>query len=148
MASLRLLMCDDETEVSDFVRLVAEELGYEMKFTDEPGDFGRLYRSFAPDLVILDLAMPNVDGIELLHLLAEEHCRALILLMSGLDPNMREAALRLGRAYRLNMAGIVAKPIRAAALRELLDNLRMAARLTRNSGTVATASGRLRGQRR
>jgi hypothetical protein len=41
------------------------------------------------------------------------------------------------------MAGIVAKPIRAAALRELLDNLSMAAQLTRNRATVAAASGRL-----
>jgi CheY-like chemotaxis protein len=143
MTSLRLLMCDDEAEVGDFVRRVAEDVGYEMKFTDEAGDFGQLYRSFDPNLVILDLAMPNVDGIELLHLLAEEHCRAPILLMSGLDPSMRETALRLGRAYRLNMAGIVAKPIRAAELRELLDNLKTAAHLTRNSGTVAAVSGRL-----
>lgn len=148
MTSLRLLMCDDRPEVGDFVRRVAEEVGYEMKFTDEPGEFGRLYRSFDPDLVILDLAMPNVDGVELLQLLAEEHCRALILLMSGLAPGMREAALRLGRAYRLNMAGIVAKPTRAAELRELLDNLRMAAQLTRNSGALATASGRFRGRRK
>lgn len=146
MTSLRLLMCDDNAEVGNFVCRVAEDLGYEAKFTDEPGNFGLIYRSFGPDLVILDLAMPNVDGIELLHFLAEEHCRALVLLMSGLDPDMREAALRLGRAYRLNMAGIVAKPIRAAELRELLDSLSMAAYLTRNSYPVA-ASGRFRGQR-
>ena len=131
MTSLRLLMCDDKAEVGDFVRQVAEELGYEMKFIGEAAGFGRLYQSFDPDLVILDLAMPNVDGIELLHFLAEEHCQAPILLMSGLDPDMRESALRLGRAYRLNMAGIVAKPIRAAKRRELLDNLKMAAHLTR-----------------
>src|SRR3989337_1147316 len=143
MTSLRLLMCDDKAEVGDFVRRVAEDVGYEMKFTDEAGDFGRLYRSFDPNLVILDLAMPNVDGIELLHLLAEEHCRAPILLMSGLDPSMRETALRLGRAYRLNMAGIVAKPIRAAGPREIPANLKTAAHLTRNSGTVAAVSGRL-----
>src|SRR3546814_729127 len=144
MTSLRLLMCDDDAEVGDFVRRVTEDLGYAMAFTNEAGDFGRLYQSFDPDLVILDLAMPHVDGIELLHFLAEEHCRALILLMSGLDPAMRETALRLGLAYRLNMAGIVAKPVRAAALRELLDSLRTPAYLTRNSGTVAVVSGGLR----
>lgn len=144
MTSLRLLMCDDKAEVGAFVRWVAEELGYEMKFSDEAGDFGRLYRSFAPDLVILDLAMPNVDGIELLQFLAEEHCQAPILLMSGLDPGMRESALRLGRAYRLNMAGILAKPVRAAELRQRLDNLRTTVYLTRNRGTEAADSGRHR----
>ena len=104
MAPLRLLMCDDEAEVGDFVRRIAEELGFEVSFTDRSWDFARLYRSCDPDIVVLDLGMPQVDGIELLHLLAQEHCRALILLMSGLDSGMRGAALRLGEAYQLNMA--------------------------------------------
>jgi len=136
-------MCDDEAEVGDFVRRVAEELGYEMKFTDQPGDFGRLFRSFDPDVVILDLAMPAVDGIELLHLLAEEHSRAVILLMSGIDPDTRAAALKLGRAYQLDMAGIIAKPTRSAELRELLESLKATARLTRGGDLLATVSGRL-----
>lgn len=147
MTSLRLLMCDDNAEAGDFVRRVAEDLGYEMRFTDEAGGFVRLYRSFRPDLLILDLAMPGVDGIELLPLLAEQHCRAPIVLMSGLDPGMRETALRLGRAYGLNMAGIVPKPFRAAELRRLLDDFKTAAHRTRNSGTGAAVSGHRRRRR-
>lgn len=143
MTSLRLLMCDDQAEVGNFVRRVAEGLGYEMKFTDQPDAFGRLYRSFDPDVVILDLAMPAVYGIELLHFLAEEHSRALILLMSGLDPDMRAPALRLGRAYQLDMAGIVAKPTRSAELRDILETLKAAAHLTRGADPAAPLYGRL-----
>lgn len=126
----------------------SEELGFEVSFTDRSWDFGRLYRSCDPDIVILDLAMPQVDGIELLHLLAQEHCRALILLMSGLDSGLRNVALRLGEAYQLNMAGIVTKPIRSETLRELLKNLRPAARLVQDGGPVASLSGHLRRRRR
>src|SRR3546814_13582471 len=87
--------------------------------------------------------MPAVDGIELLHVLAEEHSRALIVLMSGLDPDMRAAALRLGRAYPLAMAGIIAKPIRSAELRDVLEALKEAARPQRDGEPVSMVHGRL-----
>jgi CheY-like chemotaxis protein len=113
-------MIDDEPDVGAFVCGVAESLGYETCFADQASCFGRLYRSFRPDLVILDLAIPGIDGIELLQFLAEENSRASILLMSGIDPSMREAALHLGEARGLRMLGVVSKPVRVAELRSLL----------------------------
>ena len=123
MTAQQLLMCDDEPDVGAFVRRIAEDLGYQVHFTARADDFGPLYRSVRPDVVILDLAMPGTDGIELLRFLAQERSRARILLMSGFDPGMREAALLLGEAHSLDMVGIVAKPVRAADLRTLLAAL-------------------------
>ena len=123
MKAAQLLMCDDEPDVGAFVRRIAEELGYEVHFTARADHFGRLYRDVRPDVVILDLVMPGTDGIELLRFLAEERSPARILLMSGFDPRMREAARLLGEAHALNMVGTVAKPVRAAELRRLLAGL-------------------------
>lgn len=123
MTEPRLLMCDDEPNVGTFVRRIAEGLGFEMRFTDDAGEFGALYRVFRPHVVILDLIMPRTDGIELLRFLAEERSTAQILLMSGFEPHMRESAKLLGEAHFLNMAGIVPKPVRAAELRDLLASL-------------------------
>jgi len=123
MKAPQLLMCDDEPDVGAFVRRIAEGLGYEMHFTEKADHFGRLYRAVLPDVVILDLVMPGTDGIELLRFLAGEGSRARILLMSGFDPRMREAAKLLGEAHALNMVGTVAKPVRAAELRQLLAGL-------------------------
>lgn len=123
MTAQQLLMCDDEPEVGDFVRRIAEDLGYRMHFTAQAEDFAPLYRQIRPDLVILDLVMPGTDGIELLRFLAEERSRARILLMSGIDPGIRSAARLLGEAHSLDMVGIVAKPVRAAELRQLLVDL-------------------------
>src|SRR3546814_12930165 len=67
--------------------------------------------------------MPGTDGIELLRFLSAERSRARILLMSGFDARIREAALLLGEAHALDMVGIVAKPVRAAELRALLASL-------------------------
>ncbi|WP_159460240.1 response regulator [Tistlia consotensis] len=123
VTGLRLLMVDDEPDVGAFVREVAEGLGFEVAFTDRARQFAALYSSFRPDVVILDLAMPDTDGIELLQVLADAGSRARILLMSGFDPKMREAALLLGKARALRMVGIVPKPVRAAELRLLLAEL-------------------------
>lgn len=123
MKAAQLLMCDDEPDVGAFVRRIAEDLGYEMHFTAKADHFGRLYRAVLPDVVILDLVMPGTDGIELLRFLAAERSPARILLMSGFDPRMREAAKLLGEAHALNMVGIVAKPVRATELRQLLAGL-------------------------
>lgn len=119
----RLLMCDDEAEVGAFVQKIAEDLGFEMQFTDHSGEFKRIYSNFAPDVIILDLVMPETDGIELLRFLAAQKSEARILVMSGFDPQMRETAKRLGDANRLNMVGTVPKPVRAAELRQVLSGL-------------------------
>ena len=123
MTAQQLLMCDDEPDVGAFVRRIAEDLGYQMHFTARADDFGPLYRSARPDVVILDLVMSGTDGIELLRFLAQKRSRARILLMSGFDPGIREVALLLGEAHLLDMVGIVAKPVRAADLRTLLAGL-------------------------
>jgi CheY-like chemotaxis protein len=123
MTAPRLLMCDDEPDVGAFVRRIAEDLGFEMHFTHQAGDFAPLYHASRPDVVILDLVMPGTDGIELLRFLAKQRSSARILLMSGFNPTIREAAVLLGEAHSLNMVGIVPKPVRAAELRDLLNRL-------------------------
>lgn len=123
MTARRLLMCDDEPEVGTFVRRIAEPLGFEMQFTDQAEGFISLYQACLPDVVILDLVMPGTDGIELLNFLAQQRSTARILLMSGFDSRIREAALLLGEAHELNMVGIVPKPVRVAELRDLLNQL-------------------------
>jgi CheY-like chemotaxis protein len=120
MTARQLLMCDDEEDIGAFVRRIAEGLGFEMHFTAQADQFDRLYRSLHPDVVILDLVMPGIDGIELLRFLAKEHSRARILLMSGFNPKLLEAALLLGEAHALDMVGVIAKPVRAQDLRVLL----------------------------
>lgn len=123
MKASQLLMCDDDPDVGNFVRRIAEELGYQVHFTAQADHFGLLYRDVRPDVVILDLVMPGTDGIELLRFLAEERSSARIVLMSGFDLRMREAARLLGEAHALNMVGTLAKPVRAAELRQLLAGL-------------------------
>src|SRR3546814_20100574 len=96
MQRQRPLMVDDAPDVGAFVQHVAEAVGYDMQFTDRADGFKALYCSFHPDVVILDLAIPGTDGIELLIFLAVETSIAQVLLIICLGLN--SADLRLGSA--------------------------------------------------
>lgn len=116
----RLLLVDDDQAMHELIRQVAESCGFEVRATSKPAEFLALVEHFKPDLIGLDIAMPETDGIELIKVLAGAHCRAGVLIISGLMPPFPDAAERLGRARGLNMIGTVSKPFRVEELRRIL----------------------------
>jgi two-component system, OmpR family, response regulator len=108
----RLLLIDDELSVARFIAHAAEECGYEAIITVTAESFCSQFRACDPEVVVLDLALPRSDGIELLRFLAEEKSRARILPVSGFDTRVLEAAVRLGTALGLDMAEPLRKPVR------------------------------------
>lgn len=127
MTANRLLIIDDEPEIGALICKIAESCGYLADSTERPDEFKARYDEMKPQVVILDLAIPGMDGIELLRFLADRESRAQILIISGLDRSVLEAAKTLGHARGLNVAGVVTKPLRVAELRLLLGNLQAAA---------------------
>jgi CheY-like chemotaxis protein len=123
MARETLLAIDDEPAITALIKRVAEPCGYEVFATSDPDVFKQHVRAETPDLICLDLAMPAVDGIELMRFLAGEQCRSKLLVMSGSEPQLLSSALRLGEALGLPIVGTIAKPLRLDALRTLLTDL-------------------------
>ncbi len=117
-ARRQLLLIDDELSVARFIAHAAEECGFEAIITVSAESFRSQYIACDPDVVVLDLALPRSDGIELLRFLAEEKSRALVLPISGFDERVLEAAMRLGTALGLRMTGPLQKPVR---LQQLMD---------------------------
>jgi EAL domain-containing protein (putative c-di-GMP-specific phosphodiesterase class I)/ActR/RegA family two-component response regulator len=116
----RLLVVDDEPSIGRLVKRVAESVGFEVVATEDPVVFARTARQWHPTVIMLDLSIPGTDGIQLLRGLAADKCAAHIVLISGADGKVLEAAQQLGRERGLNMGKLLQKPTRIETLRELL----------------------------
>lgn len=124
MRQPRLLVIDDEPALAEFVAQVARDCGFDPILTADDRSFRNEFRSERPDTVVLDLGMPGMDGVELLRFLAGEENRAPVLIISGFDRRVLEAAFRLGEALGLDMIGPLEKPVRAHQLERLLSEIR------------------------
>jgi len=116
----RLIVIDDEPAVGTFIGRVARRAGFDVIVTSDPADFKQRVRNWRPALIILDLGMPDIDGVELLRFLADERITARILIISGFDDKILDAANRLGAARGLNMAGVLRKPVLIEDLTQVL----------------------------
>ena len=124
MENPRLLVIDDEPALAEFVAAVAEECGFEPILAANYEAFHAAVREDKPDMVALDLGMPGMDGVELLRFLAEEDSQAPVLIISGFDRRVLEAAFRLGEALGLRMLGPLEKPVRFQHLERVFTEMR------------------------
>jgi len=119
------MIVDDEPGYATLVTSIGLALGYEVIATDDPAVFRDEILRWKPTVVVLDLVMPQADGIELMRYLSEYHCPASILIVSASDDKVLETCRQLGIAHGLVMAGVLRKPFRTATLRALLERLRV-----------------------
>ena len=71
-------------------------------------------------MVVLDLQMPGMDGVELLRFLAERSFVGPVLIISGFDRRVLDSAFRFGEELGLNMKGPIEKPARLDDLEAML----------------------------
>jgi len=122
MTTPRLTIIDDEVDLLDFISLVAEQSNFLVdKYTDA-NLFMKQNKNDA-DVIILDLMMPNVDGIEIIRYLAATSCSAQLILMSGFDKGVLHSAQELAKEQKLNFVGCLSKPFRANELHKFLSEL-------------------------
>jgi len=117
----RVLILDDEPVVGQSMAMVAEHLGAESMCVMSPDLFFAAVDEWNPTHVVIDLFMPDMAGATVIEQLAHRSCRARITISSGAGGRdlheVRELAIKLG----LNMAAVLPKPVRLAALREFLS---------------------------
>jgi EAL domain-containing protein (putative c-di-GMP-specific phosphodiesterase class I) len=118
----RIIVIDDDADIGDLVSATAEAMGFQCIATTNSTSF---LDSLTPDttLVLLDLMMPDMDGVVLMRLLAERKCRAGIVLMSGVGKRTIESSEQFAQAMGLCIAGHLEKPFRIHELEEVLRRL-------------------------
>jgi EAL domain-containing protein (putative c-di-GMP-specific phosphodiesterase class I) len=119
----RLLVVDDEPQICTYVERVATRLGFTVRSLVEPEHFQHALETFRPNLLILDLKMPNADGIELLRQTGSLSFPTRVIVMSGMDQRVLRAAENVGRSTGVDVFGVLQKPIR---LRDLEDAIAQA----------------------
>jgi DNA-binding response OmpR family regulator len=62
--SHKILVIDDEPEITDIVKAFLTNAGYQVKVENSPVNAVETARSFKPDLILLDIMMPVMDGYE------------------------------------------------------------------------------------
>jgi EAL domain-containing protein (putative c-di-GMP-specific phosphodiesterase class I)/CheY-like chemotaxis protein len=133
----RVLIVDDEAFIRALLRRCLMRLGAGEIREAGNGKAGLTeLQAFLPELVLCDLNMPGMDGIEFLRLLAASAPDLPTLIVSGEDKRTLDGALRLAKGYGLASVGVLAKPIEPERLAHAIARLRPALRDEDKAGAV------------
>ncbi|MCY2974830.1 MAG: response regulator [Planctomycetota bacterium] len=115
--SNRLLIVDDAMIMRLRIREIATQSGWEV--VGEAASGGQaieMFRSLKPDLVTMDIVMPQMDGVEALRVIREEEPNARVCMVSAL--NQRE---KLSDCIRLGAIDFIVKPFEKSRLASLFE---------------------------
>ena len=98
MSKKRILILDDEPDLGALVQHVAERLGYEATVLADSAQFKSTYERVRPNVIVLDIVMPGIDGIELTRWLMDIGNKAKVVLVTGFDPLYARSAEVLATA--------------------------------------------------
>lgn len=115
-----LHVLDDDPVIRTLVCRVGERCGYRAEGFVEPDAFLAAIEADPPDLIILDLAIGEADGISVLQALSRRRCMAPMMISSGLDERLLSSAVRIGRSLGLAMLAPLRKPVTPAELAAVL----------------------------
>ncbi|MDH5183804.1 MAG: response regulator [Gammaproteobacteria bacterium] len=116
-----ILLVDDDEGTRSLFSEIAALAGYQIHTASSGAEFFQLYAQRQPDLLILDLVMPNMDGLELMRKLLALDCQLPLLVISGYD-YINEDGLEL-LSHGLNFKGFIKKPFNVVELRKLLTQV-------------------------
>lgn len=114
----RVLVLDDDPFMLEMLKDMLHSLGVcDVHLAASTRNALATLSGVRPDFLICDLALPDVDGVEFLMAAAAHGFRGRVVLLSGLDADVRDAAGALVRTLGLRLAGSFGKPIGLGQLR-------------------------------
>lgn len=96
MAGPLILVIDDETNISDLAKMYLTKEGFDVITADDGNDGLRMFRNRKPTLIVLDLMLPGVDGLEICRQVRRESSVPIIMLTARGDDIDRIVGLEIG----------------------------------------------------
>ncbi|MDX1764232.1 MAG: sigma-54 dependent transcriptional regulator, partial [bacterium] len=100
-----ILIIDDEVEICNYLKTLISQFGYAAETATSGADGLALCKQIKPDLVILDVVMPGMDGLEVLKEIQSLDSETAVIMLSG----HRQTSTVVG-AMRLGAADFINKP--------------------------------------
>ena len=127
----KVLIIEDDRNIAGFIQTILESNGYQVLTAERCRQGMMVYASHMPDLVILDLGLPDMDGGEFIKEIRLDSTVPIIVLSARTDESDKVDALDLGAN------DYITKPFGTA---ELLARVRAALRISRHSLQAAAPS--------
>lgn len=96
MAAKKILIVDDDRSISELVSLYFTKEGYEVSACYDGSEALDAFHSFEPDLILLDLMLPGVDGYDICREIRKESQVPIIMLTARGDTLDKVVGLELG----------------------------------------------------
>ncbi|MBQ4879840.1 EAL domain-containing response regulator [Pseudoalteromonas luteoviolacea] len=123
--ALNVLVIDDDDFIHDMLTHEFNQLGVENIQVEISGvnALKRIKNGECFDLIIIDLIMPDMDGIEVLRHLSEYSFKGAVILLSGQDQRILDTTAALAGAQHIRVLGAIPKPITIEVLNQKLNRL-------------------------
>lgn len=117
-----IYILDDDEQYATLLQKLAERSGWRVINEQNASVF---LTSDLPEsiVLVLDLVMPEVDGIEVIRELIKRHIDLTLILISGVDSRTLHSAEVLAKAYNICVAASVSKPIKLKEFSRILDRI-------------------------
>ena len=134
----KIYIIDDDVQMAEMLSVAVEAGGFTTSVFNNASHF-LSERTADDDVILLDLNMPDMDGIEVIRALAGKQCRSSLILISGNDTSVLHSAEKLARAHSLNMVVSLCKPIQIGMLQQLLKGIVTDEFKQQNSANMASS---------
>jgi EAL domain-containing protein (putative c-di-GMP-specific phosphodiesterase class I) len=117
------LIVDDEEGIRHFVQHVAESVGLETVQASGGAEALTVLKTLTPAIVIMDMQMPNGDGVQLIQGIAGLGIKTTVVILSGGDHRLLDVTNEIARQRGVKIGATLQKPVRFADLRQCLASL-------------------------
>ena len=124
-SNLSFMVVEDHAFQRELIERFLRRLGaVEVRGFADGGAALDALRAQPADIMVLDLSMPGIDGMDLIRTLSGARHPISVILNSALSPSLMASLIQMAKSYRVNLLGAVSKPLNEGNLAPLIAKFR------------------------